>query len=60
MRRSCELLWQVSEAVWGYRNRDGAKRVGKQVTSGAKAAVYAALAVLQRWSPSARARAGSV
>ena len=38
-------LWQVSEAVWGYRNRDGAKRVGKQVTSGAKAAVYAALAV---------------
>jgi len=38
-------LWQVSEAVWGFRSREGAKRVGKQVTSGAKAAVYAALGV---------------
>lgn len=38
-------LWQLSEAIWGYRNQDGAKRVRKQVTSGAKAAVYAALAV---------------
>ena len=38
-------LWQASEAIWGYRNREGAKRVRKQVTSGAKAAVYAALAV---------------
>jgi hypothetical protein len=38
-------LWQASEAVWGYRNTDGAKRVRKQVTSGAKAVVYAALGV---------------
>jgi hypothetical protein len=38
-------LWQASQAIWGYRNQDGAKRVRKQVTSGAKAAVYAALAV---------------
>jgi hypothetical protein len=38
-------LWQASEAIWGYRNRDGAKQVRKQVTSGAKAAVYGALAV---------------
>jgi Domain of Unknown Function (DUF1206) len=38
-------LWQASEAIWGYRNRDGAKRVRKQVTSGAKAVIYAALGV---------------
>ena len=38
-------LWQVSEAIWGHPDRDRAKRVRKQVTSGAKAAVYAALAV---------------
>ena len=38
-------LWQASEAVWGFRSRHGAKRVRKQVTSGAKAAVFAALAV---------------
>ena len=38
-------LWQVSVAIWGYRNQDGAKRIIKRVTSGAKAAVYAALAV---------------
>ena len=36
-------LWQLSDAIWGYRNQDGAKRVRKQVTSGAKAAIYAAL-----------------
>jgi hypothetical protein len=36
-------LWQASEAIWGYRNLQGAKRVRKQVTSGAKAAIYAAL-----------------
>jgi hypothetical protein len=38
-------LWQASEAIWGYRNCDGAKRVRKQVTSGAKAVFYAALGV---------------
>jgi len=38
-------LWQASEAIWGYRNRDGARRVRKQVTSGAKAVIYAALGV---------------
>jgi hypothetical protein len=38
-------LWQVSEAVWGHPDRDRGKRVRKQATSGAKAAVYAALAV---------------
>lgn len=38
-------LWQASEAIWGYRNREGAKRVRKQVTSGAKAVIYATLGV---------------
>ena len=38
-------LWQVSEAIWGHPDQDRGKRVRKQVTSGAKAAVYAALAV---------------
>jgi succinate dehydrogenase/fumarate reductase cytochrome b subunit len=38
-------LWQASEAIWGYRNRDGARRVRKQVTSGAMAVIYAALGV---------------
>ena len=38
-------LWQASEAIWGYRNREGAKRVRKQVTSGAKSVIYAALGV---------------
>ncbi len=36
-------LWQASEAIWGYRSREGAKRVRKQVTSGALAVIYAAL-----------------
>ncbi|MDT0353589.1 DUF1206 domain-containing protein [Pseudonocardia charpentierae] len=38
-------LWQTSEAVWGHPDRDRRKRVRKQITSGAKAVVYAALAV---------------
>lgn len=36
-------LWQASAAIWGYRNLEGAKRVRKKVTSGAKAVLYAAL-----------------
>jgi hypothetical protein len=36
-------LWQASEAIWGYRNRDAAERTRKQFTSGASAIVYAAL-----------------
>ena len=38
-------LWQASEVIWGYRNREGAKRVRKQATSGVKAVIYAALGV---------------
>src|SRR5665647_1268559 len=38
-------LWQASEAIWGYRNREGADRIRKQVTSGAVAMIYAALGV---------------
>jgi len=36
-------LWQASDVIWGYRNLDGAKRVRKQVTSGAKSVTFAAL-----------------
>jgi Domain of Unknown Function (DUF1206) len=38
-------LWQASEVIWGYRNREAAERVRKQVTSGAMAVIYAALGV---------------
>ena len=38
-------LWQASEAVWGYRNRERGERVRKRVTSGAAAVIYAALGV---------------
>jgi hypothetical protein len=38
-------LWQASRVIWGYRDREGAKRVRKQVTSGATAVIYAALGV---------------
>jgi len=38
-------LWQASEAIWGYHNREGASRMRKQVTSGAKTVIYAALGV---------------
>ena len=38
-------LWQASDAIWGYRNRDGAKRLRKQLTSGVRAVIYAALGV---------------
>jgi hypothetical protein len=36
-------LWQASEAVWGYRDRDGFQRKRKQVTSGILAMFYAGL-----------------
>ncbi len=36
-------LWQASDAIWGYRNREGFRRVRKQVTCWAKAVIYAAL-----------------
>jgi hypothetical protein len=38
-------LWQASEAIWGYRNREGAKRVRKQAAGAAVAVIYAALGV---------------
>jgi hypothetical protein len=36
-------LWQASAAIWGYRNCDPAERIRQRFTSGAKAAIYAAL-----------------
>lgn len=38
-------LWQASESVWGYRDRQGMKRRRKQVSSGGKAIFYCALGV---------------
>jgi hypothetical protein len=38
-------LWQASEVIWGDRDREAAERVPKQVTSGAKAVLYAVLGV---------------
>ncbi len=38
-------LWQASEAIWGYRNRQGVKRARKQFTSGLMAVIYAALGI---------------
>jgi Domain of Unknown Function (DUF1206) len=38
-------LWQAGAARWGYRNCDAPERVRKRFTSGAKAAIYAALGV---------------
>ncbi|WP_254550330.1 DUF1206 domain-containing protein [Catellatospora tritici] len=38
-------LWQASEAIWGYRSREGTDRVRRQLISGAKAVVYAALGI---------------
>jgi hypothetical protein len=38
-------LWQASAALWGYRDHQGATRVRKRLTSGAKAVIYAALGV---------------
>jgi hypothetical protein len=36
-------LWQASEAIWGYRNTDGAERARKRLASAASAVIYAAL-----------------
>ena len=36
--------WQAMEALWGNRDRSGAKRVRKRLASAGKAVVYAALA----------------
>lgn len=36
-------LWKASEALWGYRSREGLERVRRQLASGALSAVYTAL-----------------
>jgi Domain of Unknown Function (DUF1206) len=38
-------LWQSTQAIWGYRNSEGTQRIGKRITSAAKAAAYTALGV---------------
>src|SRR5512133_3485266 len=36
-------LWQAGEGIWGYGHLEGGERVRKQVTSSARAVVFAAL-----------------
>lgn len=38
-------LWQASEVIWGYRELHGLKRIQKQISSGAKAVIFAALGI---------------
>lgn len=38
-------FWQLTEAIWGYRDRQGLKRRRKQISSTGKAALYCALGV---------------
>ncbi|MEJ7702945.1 MAG: DUF1206 domain-containing protein [Geodermatophilaceae bacterium] len=38
-------LWQLSEAIWGFRGEDGKKRLRHRLTAGGKAVAFAALAV---------------
>ena len=38
------VAWQAMEALWGHRDKTGAKRVRKRLTSVGKVVVYAALA----------------
>lgn len=37
--------WQITQAIWGYRDREGMKRTRKQISSTGKAAFYTALGV---------------
>ncbi len=36
-------VWQIGEAIWGYRDRTGMKRTRKQISSTGKAGFYAVL-----------------
>jgi hypothetical protein len=38
-------LWQVTESIWGFRDRTGAKRTRKRLASAGKSAFYGALGV---------------
>lgn len=39
-------IWQISEAIWGHQDKDGAAQVGKRVASGGKAVAYLVLAII--------------
>lgn len=47
-------IWQLSEAIWGFRDLDGLELFGKRVASVGKASAYVALGLL-----AARATAGT-
>jgi hypothetical protein len=38
-------LWQSTQAIWGYRDSEGAQRIRKRITSAAKTLAYTALGV---------------
>lgn len=38
-------LWQLSEAIWGFRREDGAKRLRHRLFAGGKGVAFAALAI---------------
>ena len=39
------VVWQAMEAIWGHRDEDGAKRLGKRLTSAGKVVIYLSLGV---------------
>lgn len=39
------ILWQLSQAIWGYQGEDGTKRLRHRLTAGAKGIVFALLMV---------------
>jgi hypothetical protein len=39
------VVWQLLEAVFGHRDKDGAKRIGRRLASAGRAVVYAAIGV---------------
>lgn len=51
-------IWQLSEAVWGHQDKDGAGRVAKRVASGGKAVVYLVLAIISARTASGNTSGG--
>ena len=39
------VLWQLSEAIWGFRGEDGKKRLRHRLTAAVKAVIFGALAI---------------
>ena len=39
------MIWQLSEAIWGFQGEDGKKRLRHRLTAAVKAVIYGALAI---------------